>query len=190
MTSVLPRRDLDPAALRALAHPIRQRILYHLAFVGPANSTAVAKALGESTGSTSYHLRQLARAGLIEETSGRASRRERWWRLIPLDLRAPASRSSGDNAALAAELRRLNVERDRELVSSYLAVRERFSDWQDAAMFSSSATRLTKDELVEFTERYVDLLKSYWRPPEECPPDAAPIAVLFYAFRWPGETSA
>lgn len=54
-------------------------------------------------------------------------------------------------------------------------------------MFSSSATRLTPEELAEFTERYVELIKSYWRPPEECPPDAEPVAVLFYAFPWPGE---
>ena len=188
MSTVLPRRDLDSAALRALAHPLRQRILYHLAFVGPANSTAVAKVLGESTGSTSYHLRQLARAGMIEELHERSNRRERWWRLIPLDLRVPESASSDEAEALASEMSRLSIDRDRDLVARYLAAREQFEGWQRAAMFSSSATRLTREELVEFTERYVDLLKSYWRPPDECPPEAAPIAVLFYAFPWPGES--
>ena len=187
--SSLVRRDLDAAALRALAHPLRQRILYHLAFVGPANSTAVAKALGESTGSTSYHLRQLARAGMIEEDEQRSGGRERWWRLIPLDLRASESTAGGQSRTLAAEVARLRLNRDRDLVTRYLAVREQFGDWQGAAMFSSSATRLTRDELVEFTERYVELLKSYWRPPEDCPPDATPIAALFYAFPWPGEPS-
>ncbi len=190
MSDLLPRRELDSSALRALAHPLRQRILYHLAFVGPANSTAVAKALGESTGSTSYHLRQLASAGMIEEAGEASKGRERWWRLIPLDLRVPDSPSSDEAQALAAEMSRLGIARDRELVARYLAAREHFAGWQRAAMFSSSATRLTKEELAEFTERYVDLLKSYWRPPEECPSDAVPIAVLFYAFPWPGESPA
>lgn len=188
MRARVPRHDLDPIALRALAHPIRQRLLYHLAFVGPANSTAVAEALGESTGSTSYHLRQLARAGMIEEDRERSNGRERWWRLIPLDLRVPESAGSGETEALASEMNRLRFERDRDLVARYLAAQDEFGDWRRAAMFSSSATRLTKEELVEFSERYVELLKSYWRPPEECPPEAAPVAVLFYAFPWPGET--
>ena len=185
----ITRRDLDTAALRALAHPVRQRILYHLAFVGPANSAAVARALGESTGSTSYHLRQLARAGMIEEDDERSGGRERWWRLVPLDLRVAEAGPDDEAAALTAEMNRLRLDRDRELVAGYLRAREQFGDWQRAAMFSSSATRLTKEELVEFSERYVELLKSYWRPPEECPADAAPVAVLFYAFPWPGEPS-
>ena len=188
MTERLPRRDLDTVALRALAHPLRQRILYHLAFTGPANSAAVAAALGESTGSASYHLRQLARAGMIEETAERTKGRERWWRLVPLDLRVSESASGEEAEALAAEMSRLGVDRDRDLVARYLGAREQFAGWRRAAMFSSSATRLTREELTEFTERYVELLKTYWRPPEECPPDAAPIAVLFYAFPWPGES--
>src|SRR6266571_1026927 len=78
----LKRRDVDLDGLRALAHPLRQRILYHLAFAGPATSTSIAEAFGESTGSASYHLRQLARFGFIEEIPDQGSGRERWWRLV------------------------------------------------------------------------------------------------------------
>jgi len=186
----IPRRELDLDELKALAHPLRQRILYHLASVGPANSTAIAKTFGESTGSTSYHLRQLERFGLIDEVQERAKGRERWWRLVPLDLRGNAD-AEDDTAPGAADvadrLGRIRLERDRELVDRYLGNRHRFADWDDVAMFSSSITHLTKDELARFTEEYVELLKRYWREPDERQPEAKPVAAMLSAFPWPGE---
>ena len=186
----LPQRDLQLQEVKALAHPLRQRILYHLAFAGPANSTTVARAFGESTGTTSYHLRQLERYGFVEEIPERSAGRERWWRLVPLDLRGFADgeeASSEEGRVAGAELERIRLERDRTLLARYLSQRDRFAAWDDVAMFSSSATRLTRDELKLFTEDYVDLFKKYWRPPDECPADAEPIAAVFYAFPWPGE---
>jgi DNA-binding transcriptional ArsR family regulator len=186
MSEPLPRRDVTELdELKALAHPLRQRMLYHLAFVGSASSTSLARAFGESTGSTSYHLRQLARFGFIEEDPERSRGRERWWRLVPLDLRDLSEELTG--TAEAGQLGRIRLERDRSLVDRYLANRHRFGRLAEAAMFSSSATRLTDEELSCFTEEYVALLKRWWRAPEERPPEAAPIAVLFYAFAWPGE---
>jgi hypothetical protein len=55
-------------------------------------------------------------------------------------------------------------------------------------MLSSSATRLTPEELERFAEEYIALLKRFWRPLEESPADAMPIAAIFYAFPWPGES--
>ena len=191
MAEKIPRRELDLDELKALAHPLRQRILYHLASVGPANSTSIAKTFGESTGSTSYHLRQLERFGLIDEVQERAKGRERWWRLVPLDLRGKADADGEpeppEAAAVADRLGRIRLERDRELVDRYLGHRHRFGDWDDVAMFSSSITHLTKDELARFTEEYVELLKRYWREPDERPPDAKPVAAMLSAFPWPGE---
>ena len=57
----------DLAALKALAQPRRQRMLQHLTLHGPATSATLARALGLNTGSTSYHLRELARYGFVEE---------------------------------------------------------------------------------------------------------------------------
>jgi DNA-binding transcriptional ArsR family regulator len=186
MDRPLPRRDIrELGELKALAHPLRQRMLYHLAFVGSASSASLARAFGESTGSTSYHLRQLARFGFIEEDRERSRGRERWWRLVPLDLRDLADELT--DTAEAGDLGRIRFERDRALVDRYLANRHRFGRLAEAATFSSSATHLTEDELRRFTEEYVALLKRWWRPPEERPSDAAPIAVLLYAFPWPGE---
>ncbi len=70
----------DVRALRALAHPLRNRLLGHLRLHGPATASQLGRAVGESSGATSYHLRQLAAYGFVEEVEGQGTARERWWR--------------------------------------------------------------------------------------------------------------
>jgi DNA-binding transcriptional ArsR family regulator len=73
-------RRLDASGLKALAHPLRVRMLGTLRNDGPATATQLAQRLGESTGTTSWHLRQLAAHGFIEEDPDRGTKRDRWWR--------------------------------------------------------------------------------------------------------------
>ena len=78
-----PRRELrDPRELRALAHPLRLSLIEELATVGIATATELAERLGESPANCSWHLRQLARYGYIEEAGG-GSGRARPWRWVP-----------------------------------------------------------------------------------------------------------
>lgn len=70
--------DLD--SLKAVAHPLRMRLLARLRTDGPATASALGRALGESSGSTSYHLRQLARYGFVVDDDDQPSARERRWR--------------------------------------------------------------------------------------------------------------
>ena len=63
----------DPAALRALAHPLRGKLLAALRIDGPATASMLARRYGESSGATSYHLRQLARYGFVEDDASRAA---------------------------------------------------------------------------------------------------------------------
>ena len=79
----------DVAAVRALAHPLRLELLDLLRFEGPSTATLLAGRVGESSGATSYHLRQLARYGYIEEE--RRSGRERWWRHRDRQVTIPRS---------------------------------------------------------------------------------------------------
>ena len=79
-----PHEDaLGMAALRALAHPLRVEIMNELSDFGPATASMLAERLGESSGATSYHLRQLAKHDIIVEDTERGSGRERWWRMAP-----------------------------------------------------------------------------------------------------------
>src|SRR3954453_14900412 len=90
------RMELDAAALKALAHPLRVQILRTLELRKQERVTGLAQELGERTGAVSYHLRQLARAGLAgggdahepedgvaEESGGRRAvgGRRRLWRM-------------------------------------------------------------------------------------------------------------
>lgn len=192
MAEWLSERRLDLTGLKALAHPLRQRMLYHLAFVGPANSTSIAEALSQNTGTTSYHLRKLADAGLIEELAERSNGRERWWRLVPSDLRGaePTVAATAEGQLAEKQIQAMWRAREASLIRRYLAEQERFGDWNDAALFSNAAAHLTREEFAAFTQRYVELLKEYVRPAEDAMPGAIPVAVLFYAFPWPGEDNA
>jgi DNA-binding transcriptional ArsR family regulator len=75
-------RILDAGALKALAHPLRVRLLDLLVEVGPSTASGLGRLVGENSGSTSYHLRQLARHGLIEEAEGLGTARDRYWRIV------------------------------------------------------------------------------------------------------------
>lgn len=76
-----PKRIADPRALKALAHPMRMRLIGELATRGACRAVDLAKSLDEPANSVSFHLRQLARYGLvIEDFEHGTDRRERWWR--------------------------------------------------------------------------------------------------------------
>ena len=78
--------ELDGTALKAMAHPLRVQILRMLELRRRASVTSLAEELGETTGATSYHLRQLAQHGFVEE-------------FVPDDDRRPASaRRAASNA--------------------------------------------------------------------------------------------
>src|SRR6218665_3515312 len=79
MTDNTQVRTLDSGALKALAHPLPVRIFDLLAAQGPQTASSLAAMVGETSGSTSYHLRALAAHDLIREVPGRGTARERWW---------------------------------------------------------------------------------------------------------------
>ncbi|CAM3703182.1 helix-turn-helix domain-containing protein [Nocardioides zeicaulis] len=76
-----PRRLSDPRVLRAIAHPVRTRILDELSATGPVRAADVARDLGIPANQASFHLRQLAKYGLVEEAPEEArDKRDRVWR--------------------------------------------------------------------------------------------------------------
>ena len=78
----MAEKSITPSAagLRALSHPTRLKILGRLRIEGPATATQLAQELKLNTGATSYHLRQLAEHGFIEDDPERGDARDRWWR--------------------------------------------------------------------------------------------------------------
>jgi DNA-binding transcriptional ArsR family regulator len=181
LTSITP----DPKALRALSHPTRLRMLGILRTEGPATATTLATRLGLNTGATSYHLRQLAEHGFIEEQADRGSARERWWRArhqattIDTDDVPPA-----DQDALDAYLQSVAVTSTQILQAS---VEERPllpSAWRGAGTLSDYHLRLTSAGARGLVERLREVLRG---AEESEADDAADFVVQVNAFLRPGQ---
>src|SRR5918995_4500085 len=76
------RRITEPEALEALAHPVRLELINHLMADGPATASACARAVGDSPSNCSYHLRVLAKVGLVGEVDSEDGRERPWRALI------------------------------------------------------------------------------------------------------------
>ncbi|MER7503728.1 helix-turn-helix domain-containing protein [Nonomuraea pusilla] len=183
-----PIADLPTA--KALANPVRQRILRELEILGEATSTTLAGRLGITTGGTSYNLRVLAQHGFVEEVPHRGRGRERWWKLSRLSLRLPAlSRQSPELRAAIEQLNELWLTEDLETFALFQARRERLGAWSDAVPYSRGSVRLSLDELENFFDDYLALLRRYQREPEATPRGARTVLTRFIAFPDPEETT-
>lgn len=191
-----PEELSDLRVLKALAQPRRQQMLQHLTVHGPATSATLARALGLNTGATSYHLRELARYGFVEETRdgapggsgpGPGHGRERWWRAVPGDRRfPPRSRQNPETRLVIDELNRQSYAADLDLFEQARRDGAAESDeWADAFPFSRGTIRLNLAELHEFFEEYIALLNRYKRPDRDTPADARTVLTRFLAFPAP-----
>ncbi|MEV6538680.1 helix-turn-helix domain-containing protein [Streptomyces sp. NPDC051665] len=169
----------DPAALKALAHPLRLRILRHLGIHGPATSTTLATALGENTGTLSYHLRRLEQGGFIEDAPDQPGGRERWWRAVRgLDVRRPAQDEMTDGErAIASTLDRMRLEEDVELARRFMEEQANSKGWMRG---SRSLSHLTEEELGAFHDAYLDLLARFSHGPEDASPGARPVHLRWF----------
>ena len=80
------QRTHDPTVLRAIAHPMRNRILNEMSATGPTRAADIAQDLGIPANQASFHLRQLAKYGLVEEAVGAGrDKRDRVWKLVAED---------------------------------------------------------------------------------------------------------
>ncbi|NGO72388.1 ArsR/SmtB family transcription factor [Streptomyces boncukensis] len=182
----------DLATLRALAHPRRQQVLQHLTVHGPATSAGLARALGLNTGATSYHLRELARYGFVEEAPrAGAHGRERWWRATPGDRRfPPRSRQTPEMRLVMDELNHHAYAQDLELFERAQREADPADDaWADGFPYSRGTIRLTLPELREFFEEYIALLNRYKRSEDETPPGARTVLTRLLAHPAPAAPS-
>ena len=176
----------DAKRWKAMSHPLRREMLRHLAEHGTASSTTLAEALGESTGTTSYHLRVLADAGVVEEVPGQTNGRERWWRVPPVDLREPDYDSlSGPDQAALDEWRAGQIPGEVDLFNRYLREFRAHGPWAKA---SRADGYYTAADLDAFMNEYVALLNKYGHTAETAPPGARLMQLrMFYIPDEPAE---
>ena len=147
------KRLTDPKALRALAHPLRLRLLGRLRTEGPLTATKAGELLGESSASCSFHLRQLAKYGLAEEAGG-GHGRERPWRATAMLTSVPEVADSPEFAAAASLFRSLVLDGYMEAARHWLDTKaDEPEEWQRAGQLNDVLLYVTADELQALTDQ-------------------------------------
>lgn len=170
------------AGLRALAHPTRLRILGLLRSEGPATATTLAARLDLNTGATSYHLRQLARHGFIDEDDQRGNARDRWWRAIHQATRTDPEGYAGqeEQDTFGAYLQAVAVVHTQRLQR---AVEERAllpAEWRKASACSDWELSVTPARARELLDAIAAVVEGWEEQPDA--PDAGHLVVQLHAF--------
>lgn len=153
--------EVNASALKALSHPLRTAMLSRLMDNGSATATQLAKELGESTGQTSYHLRQLERHGLVEDDPEHAGGRERWWR--PVEFRAQVAELRDDPQGRdGLESARQWALADRVQTLSRWGT-QAFDDpiWAEPATMLTSGGRLTVEEVEALSAALEEVVRTH-----------------------------
>lgn len=155
-------RQLDASALKAYAHPLRLRMIRYLGDHGSATATELARHLGESTGQTSYHLRQLARHGLVEDDPTKGTGRERWWKPTSFRVDATQLRDDPDTAPAARAMMDAVVQGRAETMQDWvLASAAAPMEWVEASVHSQSTMSLTAAETAELVTALSGVLDEF-----------------------------
>lgn len=154
-------RTVGADALKAFTHPLRMAIVDHLQEHGPATATHLARALGESTGQTSYHLRQLERHGFVEDDPGHPGGRERWWRPVPFWVDGSTVRAEpGGDEAVRSALRWAVAERTRVL-AQWAERDEPDPAWREAGTSARATGELTAAEADALATELEDVVRRH-----------------------------
>jgi len=188
LPSAEPRKLTDPRAMRAVAHPVRIALLEVLGTEGPLTATQAGELIGESPTTCSFHLRQLAKYGFIEEVEGVAGRR-RPWRLIHTGLSFSDVSDDPETRLAATALSRVLHEFYLDRLKEGLALRhDTPTEWQKATGASEFLLYVTIDELHALDEQMNALIKPFVERignPKTRPRGAVPIELLFFAYPRP-----
>jgi DNA-binding transcriptional ArsR family regulator len=178
-------RAIDARSLRALAHPLRMRILELLSLDGPFTSTGLAKRLGENTGTVSWHLRHLAEHAFIEEDTERGTKRERWWRAVDQSTELDRYGLGNDPETQGAASVYLN-EVVQELFSGVVTYLHDTwgEEWRGVGRLSrNTKLRLTPAQLAALNADLDEVIARHTPPPEAPPePGSLPVVVQYQAF--------
>jgi DNA-binding transcriptional ArsR family regulator len=158
----------DVDTLRALAHPLRVRLLGALRLDGSATASELGRRFGESSGSTSYHLRQLERFGFVVEDDQQPSRRERRWRAAH-DVTSFRPADFLDEAAGREALELLDQQWLRFLVDTvqtWHRSRQTWPrEWVEAADRGDLVIRLRPGDVVQLSQELFDVVQRWANSP-------------------------
>ncbi|GAB4000994.1 helix-turn-helix domain-containing protein [Glycomyces albus] len=177
------KRVTDAATLKAVAHPLRAKLLGSLRMDGPATASELGRKFGESSGSTSYHLRVLAAFDFIAEDPEQPNARDRRWRALHRFTSWNDRDFEGDPAGAEAArfLRRGQLEM---LIEAGERWETQMADWSDdwvAVLGHSDLNyRLTASSLREVKDRFREMLEELAER-DEGAEDAQPVVLYLSA---------
>lgn len=178
-------RALGPRQLRALAHPLRVQLLGLLRLDGPATASQLAARVGESSGATSYHLRQLAAYGFAEDAPGRGAGRERWWQA---SFHKHTVRS--EDFLYDPELRGTLDVYLHEVLNQYIQGIGRFlaeqgswpREWVESSTFSDYLLRLTPSRLRDLVAELETVIARFEAEAADPEAEAEQVQVKLFAY--------
>lgn len=180
-------RQLDMESLKALAHPLRVQILDTLSVYGAFTASGLAERLGESSGATSYHLRQLEKHGFVREVEGRGSGRERWWERVPGYLNLDATQLE-DTPTMRQVTRTVVNQWETSRSALLKAFQDRGFDelpreWMTATNVATANLKLTAAQLKEITDAWQEFIDSHVEKYRgQTGPGLRPVQIQFNAF--------
>ncbi|MFD2765619.1 ArsR/SmtB family transcription factor [Micromonospora eburnea] len=183
-----PRTLTDARELRALSHPVRLALLEALGG-GPLTATQAGELIGESPTTCSFHLRQLARYGFVEEAGGGRGR-ARPWRLTRQGWSAPARPDDAEWTLASQALDRVLLDRYVQRLRTVVDDAPTYPrEWYEAAVGQQHLFHLTPAELAEFAAAYRELVADFAtrfdrRRTETAarPAGALPVELLFFGY--------
>ncbi len=178
----LPGEITDPKTLRALAHPLRWKLLDVITSLGTATATRCAQEVGESVANCSYHLNTLAKYGFVEQAEGGQGREKPWqrrqqsasWTDRLLD-------EDGARAAQAATTAFMDFQ-FAEIRERALALHLEPPDWRDALGMNTTNEYLTPAEVRELHDEVARIMARFRdraHNPDVRPDDARLVTLLW-----------
>lgn len=174
-----PRLD-DPVVLEALAHPVRMDVLGFLMSAGPATASACARAVGDTPSNCSYHLRILAKHGLVVKDAS-PDGRERPWRATITGYTTDPDPSGDhpDRTAAITQMVGASLQLEHQLAREHLRARDGLApEWRDIDALLSYGLKVTPEELKAIVERIDAIVRPYIAATREDSGDDAAYAHL------------
>jgi len=184
--------SIDMTSLKGLAHPLRVAIIEALSTFGAATASQLGERLGESSGATSYHLRQLEKHGFVAENTALGNGRERFWERKPQDISLNVTDFEPNSAERAAA-----VTLEREWDRSRAATIAEFSrrgpteledGWYNSSTIDTTNVRLTKEQLEALVAEIHAITLRYSLEFKSATPGSRPVQIQFAAFPVMGGT--
>ncbi len=180
------RKISDVRTLRALAHPVRIALIEALILGGAMTATEAGEHIGETPTTCSFHLRQLARYGLVEEAGG-GKGRARPWRVTSIGYSLSAFYDDPEAEIASNAVLRLWRERTLGRYQTWQETKAAYPRrWREAASDNEYLLYLTVDELDQLNQELTDLLLPRYREritdPSLRPPGAVPVELLMFSY--------